>query len=105
MYLQSIGEFLAKCGASIMMCEKPKVLRENYSFIMDHVIRSKITRTEINMVHKTRLFLQVETAGELANPDGTRIEPAWMSDGSKPLMVHQQVAQSCKTFQKHVESL
>lgn len=66
------------------MCEKPNYLIEHDSFIMDHVISSKMTRSKVNMVNKTRFFLKVETVDERAKLEGTRIDPAWLSEGSKP---------------------
>lgn len=82
--VEPIREFLAWFRASIIMDEKPKILRENDSYIMDHVIRSEMNRTDMYMVNKTRLYLQVETVAEISNPEGTRINPAWMQDGNKP---------------------
>ena len=83
-YLQSIREFLTKCKASIVMCKRPKPCHENDSFIMDHVMKAKISSAKINMVNKTRLHLQVETVADIANPEGTKIEPAWLNEGCKP---------------------
>jgi hypothetical protein len=83
-YLESIRSFLKKCDASIILGEKPRVMREYNSYIMDHVLNSNMSRFEINMVNKTRLYLQVETVAEISNPEGTKIDPAWTQEGEKP---------------------
>lgn len=51
---------------------------------MDHVLRSNMGKSDINMVNKTRLYLQVVTVTEIANPEGTKIDPAWSKEGEKP---------------------
>jgi ribonuclease HI len=83
-YIESIREFLAKCNASIVMSKRPKVMREKDSFIMDHVMQSNMSSVEVNMVNKTRMYLQIELISEISNPEGTRIDQRWLKEGEKP---------------------
>lgn len=82
-YIHSISSFLHKCDASIIMSQRPKILRENDIYIMDHVMRSNLSRGEINMVNTTRVYLQVQTVAEISNPEGTKIEKIWTEEESK----------------------
>lgn len=63
------------------MATKPRFLMEKDSFIMEHVLKSTMSKSEISMANRMRLYLQVETVVEVANPDGTRTDPAWLAKG------------------------
>lgn len=83
-YLTEIREFLAKCGASVRTKRKPKKLRDTDSFITDNLLSSNMSTRKIDMSNKVRLHLQVETIAEISNPEGTKIDPAWLGDNKKP---------------------
>lgn len=54
------------------------------SFIMDHVLVSNMSRSEINMVNKTRLHLQVETVSKISSHEGSKVDQSWTKEGEKP---------------------
>lgn len=66
------------------MIKKPRILREIDTCIIYHVSRSTMSRRKLNMVNKTRICHQVETRAEIANLDGTKIDPAWLGKGKNP---------------------
>lgn len=65
------------------MKKRPKTLQETDSFIMDHILMLNMCQRILDIVNKARLYLQVGTIAEIANPEGTRIDPAWLGDGKK----------------------
>lgn len=78
MYLVAIKEFLESCDASIITNKRHTSLRICDSFIMFHVLRSDMCRRKVNMVNKVRFYLHVETVAEISNPEGTKLDQAWM---------------------------
>lgn len=83
-YLMEIRRFLGECRASIEFKENPKVMQARNSFIMDHILQSSMIKRKIDCMNKVRLYLKVETFAEIANPEGTKIDQAWMQEGPKP---------------------
>ena len=64
--------------------KKPVRYRERDSFIMDNILRMKWSERKVDTINKVRLYLKVERMSEIANPEGTRIDEAWLSDQEKP---------------------
>ena len=83
-FMMSIRDFLSRCRASLLMKEKPKTQRVHDSFLMDRFLEDNIQKKKLNVINKVRLFLQVELVSDITNPEGTKIDQAWLGEGEKP---------------------
>jgi hypothetical protein len=78
-WIPQIQEFLHHINGKISgATEQPKQFREHDEYIMDHHTLNEKTYKERMLIHRCRLYLQVETLSNITNTLGTRIIEAWM---------------------------
>lgn len=103
-YLTSIRYFLARSNVLIEITQKRRLLGERNCYIMNHILRSNMSRKKIKTVNKVRLYLQIETLAEIATwRHERRSEVA--QGGIQTFMVHTEIAKSQPTIQNDVERL
>jgi hypothetical protein len=66
--------------------EQPILYRENDMYIMDANAIKKVSSKERMLIHRCRIFMQVECISDIANAEGTKLMEAWQSPKTlKPL--------------------
>ena len=73
--------FLAEQKLTIQLNDTgiPPLQREHDSYIMDHVLNSNhYTPAEVRRLNYCRLYLNVVTVSDLANPDGMTLDSAFL---------------------------
>lgn len=64
-----------------------------------------MSQTEVDVVNKVKICIQIETIAGIANLEGTKTNPALMCEGKKAIMVDTQVAQGWHAIEENVESM
>jgi hypothetical protein len=83
-WVPHLRDFLHHIQGSIIVGErKPKIYRENDSYLMDSKYLDGLTRRERIYIHRCRIQLQVETISDVASAMGQTIHPAWKSPSKK----------------------
>ena len=80
-WVASMHLFLAEQKLTIQLNDTgiPPLQREHDSYIMDHVLNSNhYTPAEVRRLNYCRLYLNVVTVSDLANPDGMTLDSAFL---------------------------
>jgi hypothetical protein len=85
-WIPQIREFLQHIDAKIMGATlMPPTYRKHDQYIMDSEILNKLTYKERMLIHRCRLFLQVEVLSDISDAAGEQILPEWLGpDSVKP---------------------
>jgi ribonuclease HI len=80
-WIPQIREFLHHIqGQIIGVNQKPEIFREGDQFIMEAPTLRTKTHKERMLIHRCRLYLQVELLSDITNASGTRILNQWKND-------------------------
>ncbi len=74
--IPQIRRSLDKAKCKIRSDEPQTGMRENDSFIMDHMI-DRFPKAKLKIINNWRLYLQIEKVSDIATPDGKRIHSCW----------------------------
>jgi hypothetical protein len=85
-WIPQIREFLHHINGRIVGVNKqPETFREGDQFLMDSPILQQKTYKERMLIHRCRLFLQIELISDITSADGKRILNEWKHhSGDKP---------------------
>jgi hypothetical protein len=99
-WLSSLRSFLATQKLSIHLDEPgiPPLQRTHDSYLMDHILQSNhCTAAEVRKLNYCRLYLNVVTVSDIAQPSGNRVDPSFYmrhltESSSRPnsMRVHQE---------------
>jgi hypothetical protein len=83
-WIPHIRDFLHHINGKILgATPRPKLYRENDSYLMDAHHLLDFSRREIIYIHRCRLHLQVETMSDISTASGTSILKAWYTKSDK----------------------
>jgi enamine deaminase RidA (YjgF/YER057c/UK114 family) len=78
-WIPSIRDFLHHIEAKITgVTQNPPLFRKNDCYIMDSKLLGSLTHKERMLIHRCRLFLQVEVLSDISDAAGITIHEAWL---------------------------
>jgi hypothetical protein len=78
-WIPGIRDFLQHIQGKITgVTTKPPIYRINDAYIMDAPILHSMTRKERILIHRCRIYLQIECLSDISNAAGTKIHSSWM---------------------------
>jgi hypothetical protein len=79
-WIPGIREYLQHINGQITNATtQPKLYCENDMYIMDAHAITKVSSKERMLIHRCRIFMQVECVSDIANAEGTKLMEAWLS--------------------------